>query len=248
VPRLVEWVAPIEILERAVSDVKGFAVEKYGIPPDFVISSNASRSTHVACHPGLVNYLFVEILKNATTALEAKFGAWDMDEAPSVEVTMNLPHEFDSRTSNGQFSFDRESLHRGCTIDMWDPSGLHADVDATDDDRHASIDTMADNAQCSMGSRCCWEVTVKDYAGGISDVALANCRHFFFSSVQASELKYGYSKDHGVTFSGMGVGLPMAIMYTEWMGGKLHLSKHTGEAGTGTLVHVSLPVFGFELR
>ena len=68
---------------------------------------------------------------------------------------------------------------------------------------------------------------------------------------------YGYSRDHGSTFQGLGVGVPLARVYTHFMGGGLEF--HTPRGGGdddggalgllggrhGTTVVVRLPKAGF---
>lgn len=88
--------------------------------------------------------------------------------------------------------------------------------------------------------------SVQDYAGGMSEQALQMSQHFFVSTVVPSEPTYAYSKHHGVTFSGLGVGLPMASLYVEYMGGSLTLDQHEGAPGKGTCVTIRLPVDGFD--
>ena len=91
-------------------------------------------------------------------------------------------------------------------------------------------------------------VCMQDYAGGMSAHAVQKAQHFFVSSVVPREPTYAYSKDHGVTFSGLGVGLPMAALYVEYMGGSLAIHPHEGVQGRGTCVTIRLPVDGFECK
>lgn len=89
---------------------------------------------------------------------------------------------------------------------------------------------------------------MQDAAGGMSKHTLQKAQHFFISSVVPREPTYAYSKDHGVTFSGLGVGLPMAALYSEYMGGSLAIEQLEDEHDKGTCVTVRLPVEGFECK
>ena len=68
------------------------------------------------------------------------------------------------------------------------------------------------------------------------------------SSVVPRDPTYAYSKDHGVTFSGLGVGLSLAALYARYMGGSLATRAHAGAGGRGTCVTIRLPVDGFECK
>jgi signal transduction histidine kinase len=80
----------------------------------------------------------------------------------------------------------------------------------------------------------------------MSEQALQRSQHFFVSSVVPGEPTYAYSKDHGMPFSGLGVGLPMAALYVQYMGGSLRIDQHEDEQGKGTRVLIRLPRDGFE--
>jgi hypothetical protein len=52
----------MELLTRTIDDVKGFAVEKYGLPPDFVLTaSDDMHAVEVTFQPALVEYVILEV-------------------------------------------------------------------------------------------------------------------------------------------------------------------------------------------
>lgn len=62
VPLLVERLSPLLLLTRSIDDVKGFAVEKYGLPPDFEVATSGNmHATEVAFQPALVKYVLLEV-------------------------------------------------------------------------------------------------------------------------------------------------------------------------------------------
>ena len=64
-PLLVERLSPLQLLKRAVDDVKGFAVEKYGLPPDFeVATSGDMHAAEITFQPALVNYVLLEVRRS----------------------------------------------------------------------------------------------------------------------------------------------------------------------------------------
>lgn len=77
---------------------------------------------------------------------------------------------------------------------------------------------------------------VLDNGGGIPDVDIAFRRFYSFSaaSTPATEPSYMYSRDFGVPFSGLGVGLPRSRVYCQYGGGNLELQSLPGH-GTSAL-------------
>jgi K+-sensing histidine kinase KdpD len=105
----------------------------------------------------------------------------------------------------------------------------------------------SNNSYDELRDKCSWHA-VQDHAGGMSKQALRKSQHFFVSSVVPGEPTYTYSKDHGVIFSGLGVGLAMAALYVQYMGGSLRVEQHEEQQGKGTCVTIRLPIDGFEVK
>lgn len=230
-------VNPAILANQAADDVRGFAVEKYGIPPDVCVLVTETADVKAACLPPLVLYTLAEVLKNAVTALERKHGQWDLDEALPITVSLRMP----DATSSAAFP----SLPtQGAREDFF---WLGSQGPSLQPSTSKDSSTLGEGPLCEKKSpRGFWEIEVKDYAGGMHEDALANAHRFFFSTVQASPAAgYGYSKDHGAKFAGLGVGLPMARMYAEMMGGSLAVASHEDQHGRGTRVVLQLPMEGF---
>lgn len=256
-PVLAAVASPAALARQAVDDVRGFAVEKYGIPPDVsVVAPAAANAARVTCVPPLLLYTLAEVLKNAVTALEAQHGAWDLDEALPIVVTVRLPEASGSVSGVDR---DNKAVPAPAAADFFWPTGADPTVGGA-----ATGVGVGDGAAPSPGGsgsagrdasgRVCtapsmWEIEVVDYAGGMPDASLASVGRFFFSTVRASPAPgYGYSKDHGAQFAGLGVGVPMAQMYAEVMGGTLTVARHEDGHGHGTRATLQLPADGFSLR
>lgn len=57
-----ERLPPLQMLARSIEDVKGFAVEKYGLPPDFEVATSGNmHATEIAFQPALVSYVLLEV-------------------------------------------------------------------------------------------------------------------------------------------------------------------------------------------
>lgn len=249
--------SPAELARQAVDDVRGFAVEKYGIPPDVsLVAPAAVAAARVTCVPPLLLYTLAEVLKNAVTALEVQHGAWDLDEALPIVVTVRLPE-----ASGSALGVDRDAQEAPAPAAanmFWsggaDPGVGDAATGVGLSDAAALLPQGAGSVGGEAGGRVCmaggmWEVEVVDYAGGIPEASLASVGRFFFSTVRASPAPgYGYSKDHGAQFAGLGVGVPMARMYAEVMGGTLTVARHEDARGCGTRVTLRLPADGFSLQ
>lgn len=242
-PVLAAAASPAGLACQAVDDVRGFAVEKYGIPPDMYVSAPAATAAAgVTCAPPLVLYSLAEVLKNAVTALEAQHGAWDLDEALPITVTVRLPEP------PAAAAVTAHAVPASAGADFFWSGGASASGGrGMEAHCHATASGGAGGRECREGG--VWEIEVVDYAGGIPEEAEADIGRFFFSTVRASPAAgYGYSKDHGAVFSGHGVGIPMAQMYAEMMGGGLTVVRHEDGAGRGTRATLRLPVDGFAFQ
>ena len=94
-----------------IEDVRGFAVEKYGIAPDIMLHDH-SHSAVAVCMREYVKFVLSEVLKNAVQALEQKYGAWDIDEAPPVAVTLHAGSACNEKGSDNE-------VNEGSRVDEW---------------------------------------------------------------------------------------------------------------------------------
>ena len=115
-----------ETVAAAVDNVRGFSVEKHGLAPDVVLE-DLSQGACVYMMPAFVEYAIAEVLKNAVQAMVAQYGAWDLDEAPPIQVTV----------SADQADSDADEPLRG--PELWSPPSSkssrrrikeHADADS----------------------------------------------------------------------------------------------------------------------
>lgn len=131
-----------------------------------------------------LQYLFpVQVLKNAVTALEAKVGAWDLDEAPPVQIHISLrPSKQSGCTGSGTctdttsppaeqadnvYGLEHHSIDTPRAPEMWDPnqtaSGdpdtrLHSDAQQAE----CSSSTLSTAHNVKLGSyKVYWEVAIK---------------------------------------------------------------------------------------
>ncbi len=86
-------------------------------------------------------------------------------------------------------------------------------------------------------------ITVTDTGGGLSQAQLDKCRHWFSTTNTQQRVGYGYSRDHGAQFAGLGVGMPLSRVYARLMGGKIEWEVDRSK-GT-TCARLCLPVHGF---
>lgn len=71
----------------------------------------------------------MQVLKNAVTALEAKVGAWDLDEAPPVQIHLSITpsgmetpsSEASHRTDNGAQHTVQHEFDAPRAPELWDP-------------------------------------------------------------------------------------------------------------------------------
>jgi len=255
-------VSPAELVRQAIADVRGFAVEKYGIPPETcIVAPAAAEHANVACVPPLVLYVLGEVLKNAVTALEARHGVWDLNEALPVTILVRVPQPRDDAAEAWQSSEPAAASTAKVGAGLWDggaatqscggapgavhqAQGTHAVL--LGGGSHASACAKSDMEDAGGHAGAAWEVEILDYAGGVPEAQLPDVGRFFYSTVQESPAAgYGYLKDHGAVCSGLGVGFPMARMYAEMMGGTLLMEAHEDALGRGARVTLQLPLNGF---
>eukprot|EP00877_Chromochloris_zofingiensis_P002194 jgi/Chrzof1/11976/Cz06g16210.t1 len=86
-------------------------------------------------------------------------------------------------------------------------------------------------------------ISVTDTGHGIPETLAQHMYSYFFSSSRRTSFMYGYSRDHGSQFQGIGVGVPMARVYTHFMGG--HIEWETAAWTRHTTVILQLPKNGF---
>eukprot|EP00892_Ulva_mutabilis_P006301 jgi/Ulvmu1/4042/UM019_0019.1 len=250
-PVMAAAVTPGELVRQAVADVRGFAVEKYGIPPDVSVHVPAAAdSQRVTCVPPLVLYVLSEVLKNSVTALEAQHGAWDLDEAAPIAVTVRAADAHRPDDSLEQAAAHRIGFWTGELAEVVRPKAFNSHAIQRDGETGASTGEEVGRGEGAgrVGGDT-WEVEIVDHGGGIPEHRLADIGRFFYSTVQASPAAgYGYSKDHGAVFSGLGVGIPMARLYADTMGGRLAVQAHQDVPRPGMRVTLRLPSDGFSFQ
>jgi pyruvate dehydrogenase kinase 2/3/4 len=84
-------------------------------------------------------------------------------------------------------------------------------------------------------------IRVSDLGGGCSEQVRNNMFHFFYSTAQKMEPTYTYSGSFGAPFVGLGCGLPMARVYSNYMGGDIAIHSLPGY---GTDAYISLKRHG----
>lgn len=67
---LVERLSPVQLVHGIIDNVKGFAVEKYGLPPDFEVThSGDMNGIQVVSQPALVEYVLLEVRSNCSRCM-----------------------------------------------------------------------------------------------------------------------------------------------------------------------------------
>ena len=69
-------------MQRIVEDVSSFSKEKFGVCPEISISGDLE----LLIVPPFVEFVTVEVLKNAIKAVIDRYGALDIDDAPPIEI------------------------------------------------------------------------------------------------------------------------------------------------------------------
>ena len=232
VPELASRIVVHDLVRSAIDDIRGFAVEKHGIGPDIELD-DLTDGLEVLCMPEYVRYALTEVLKNAVQALVDKHGAWDVDEAPPIRVTVQRGLAR-SAANGGELDGGTDAARIACASD----------------DVGRACDTSASQQQArnqpGSDSDKYWTVAVTDRGGGLSADTLQSMQRFFSSTTEKREATYGYSKAHGAQFSGQGVGVPMTALYVEFMGGKAEWRSPSNDGGV--VVTLTLPVEGFAFQ
>jgi signal transduction histidine kinase len=74
----------------------------------------------------------------------------------------------------------------------------------------------------SQAPPCWWlRVCVRDTGAGMSPEQLAHSLHWFSTRAPARRAGYGYTREHGAAFRGLGVGMPLSRVLARCMGGRL---------------------------
>jgi hypothetical protein len=71
-------------MERVAEDVSSFSKEKFGVCPEITIKGNLN----ILMIPPFIEFVTVEILKNAIKAVIDRYGALDIDDAPPIEICL----------------------------------------------------------------------------------------------------------------------------------------------------------------
>ena len=93
-----ERVATVDLVElvRASTDgIAAFCVEKHGAAPAVNVALvPGRRAPTLTCIPPLVGFVFVELLKNAMSAMLNRYSAAGVDDAPAIEVKVSADRDF----------------------------------------------------------------------------------------------------------------------------------------------------------
>ena len=232
-PQIAKRASVAALVQSCVDDIHGFSVEKHGIAPEIAVTDESCGAS-AFCMPPHVSHALAEVLKNAVQALVDKHGAWDVDEAEPINVSIKLlkaNSDMDNNTTKEQLSGAQDAQLRSHSK----PGTL----------RRSSIDAFVAEAHQDEAHEDAthYMVAVADSGNGMDSMQLAAMQRFFATTTPDRAPQYGYSKAHGAQYSGLGVGIPMTRMYVEFMGG--HAGWDSGNWGTqATIV---LPLQGFEL-
>jgi hypothetical protein len=174
----------VELLNNTVEDCRAFCIEKNSTSPDVVVEGDSSiKACLFETH---FQFVITEILKNAMQPLLDKYGSWDVDEAPSIRVSVSR------NADNGGF----------------------------------------------------FDVAISDQGGGIPDETRGRLfRWFSTTAKQSAGEGYGYSRNHGAQFQGIGVGVNVTSVYCSAMGGSVRWDCD----GNGTTATVTLPMRGLRI-
>lgn len=71
-------------MERIVDDVSSFSKEKFGVCPEVLVGGELQLSII----PPFVEFVTVELLKNAIKAVIDRYGALDIDDAPPIQICL----------------------------------------------------------------------------------------------------------------------------------------------------------------
>lgn len=239
-PRIADTLHVADVVRRAVDDIRGFSIEKHGAPPDVDIEDR-SGGARALCMPGLVEYALSELLKNAVQALVDTHGAWDLDEAPPVAICVWVSEDASAPPSVDHA--DAQELASGenaQAVQFWAGSGA-GDCQLNIDEERIGDDSV----QMGPATNAFWHVSVANRGRGLSDEEMRRMRSFFSTTTPAAEATYGYSKQHGAQYSGLGVGVPLTALYAEFMGGSVAWERRGGGGMRATL---SLPLHGTNLQ
>ncbi|KAF8059455.1 Pdk2 [Scenedesmus sp. PABB004] len=101
-----------------------------------------------------------------------------------------------------------------------------------------------DGGAAAAGAAPGVEITVTDMGHGIPSGEISgHMFDYFWSKSKPSSSLYGYSRNHGSPFSGIGVGVPLARVYAHFMGGSIEWE--TDSWRRHTTVKLTLPANGF---
>ncbi|KAF6266101.1 hypothetical protein COO60DRAFT_1697459 [Scenedesmus sp. NREL 46B-D3] len=85
----------------------------------------------------------------------------------------------------------------------------------------AGNSSAGDGSSSGGGSGSQIEIAVTDKGHGIPPAQAAHMYDYFWSNNKATNTLYGYSRNHGSPFQGIGVGVPMSRVYAHFMGGSI---------------------------
>lgn len=78
-------------------------------------------------------------------------------------------------------------------------------------------------------------IKISDQGGGINPRIEPFIFNYYFTTAQEREPTYTYSGEFGAPLKGLGVGLPLARLYTKYLGGSIKLMSLYGK-GTDILL------------
>jgi signal transduction histidine kinase len=71
------------LLQHSIEDARGFAREKYGVLPE--VDVHISGKPRLVCADGHLMFIFHEVIKNAFTAHNVRYGI-DADDGPAIDI------------------------------------------------------------------------------------------------------------------------------------------------------------------
>jgi len=215
----------VPLLRLAAEDTRAFCIEKNSLAPEVVVAGDEEVGATSA--DAYIEYVYTEVLKNGMQALIAKWGAWDIDEADPIQVEVAATPAVPTLTP-----------HAKQIVHLTPPKPWAAQQQGA---AGAGAHLVTSAADASAGYV---HIKITDTGGGIGDAALSRVSHYFATSHKARQQEgYGYSRDHGSQFQGLGVGAPLSAAYARFLGGGMAWEVPPGKGKT--TVHVWLPAAGF---
>lgn len=94
---MVSDVAASQFIHRIIEDVSSFSKEKFGVCPEI----NIQGETNLRIVPPFIEFIIVEVLKNAIKAVVDRYGALDIDDADPIEIHISKTIALDNEMESG---------------------------------------------------------------------------------------------------------------------------------------------------